>query len=213
MKPGAWRAWRVTYGLPCCSAIVGSEHMAISTRRSARFRRDFRKASPWQAIHPGARAFSYLPNDVYKPAEWIVHTLVDVVAKGGNFEIGYGPMPNGTWPQQVIERLREVGNWMKVNGEAIYATRPYGTFSEGEDTRFTRSKDGATIYLIALKWPGRELRTRLAKISNADEVTLLGVPGKLAWRLDGDAAVIVLPNLTTKPCDYAWRFRIRRAAL
>jgi len=169
----------------------------------------FQEGSPWQAIHPGAQAFSYLPNDNYKPAEWIVHTLVDVVAKGGNLEIGYGPMPNGTWPRPVIERLRDVGKWMKVNGEAIYATRPYSTFREGDDVRFTRSKDGATLYLITLKWPGRELRSRLANVSSGDEITLLGVPAKLKWRLDGDTAVITVPDLASKPCDYAWAFRIR----
>jgi alpha-L-fucosidase len=139
-------------------------------------------------------------------------SLVDVVAKGRNFEVGYGPMPNGTWPRPVIECLREVGKWMKVNGEAIYATRPFSTFSEGEDIRFTRSKDGATLYLITLKWPGRELRTRLAKVSTGDEITLLGVAAKIAWRSDGDTAVIALPDLTSKPCDYAWVFRIRRKA-
>jgi hypothetical protein len=63
-----------------------------------------------------------------------------------------------------------------------------------------------------LKWLGRELRIRLAKVSTGDEITLLGVAAKIAWRSDGDTAVIALPDLTSKPCDYAWVFRIRRKA-
>ena len=171
----------------------------------------FNRDSPWQAIYPGGEAFSYFPNDIYKPAEWIIDTLVDVVAKGGNFEVGYGPMPNGTWQKPVVERLREVGKWLEVNGEAIYATRPFSDFKEGDNVRFTSSKDGETLYLITLKWPDRELRTKSAKLSKGDEITMLGVPGKVMWRPEGDQAVISVPRPSTKPCDYAWVFRIRRA--
>ena len=52
----------------------------------------------WKVIYPCGRAFSYRPNDVYKPAEWIVENLIQITAKGGNFEVGFGPMPNGEWP-------------------------------------------------------------------------------------------------------------------
>jgi alpha-L-fucosidase len=171
----------------------------------------FQEGSPWQEIYPGAEAFSYLPNDTYKPAEWIVHTLVDVVAKGGNFEVGYGPMPNGKFPEQAIERLASVGKWMAVNGEAIYATRPYSTFREGDDIRFTRSKDGRTLYAISLKWPGKALRMKLVKMERDTEIELLGNKGKLAWHRDGDAVVIEIPEPVQRrlPCEYAWAFRIR----
>ncbi len=171
----------------------------------------FQEGSPWQEIYPGGEAFSYLPNDIYKPAEWIVHTLIDVVAKGGNFEVGYGPMPNGKFPEQAIERLASVGKWMAVNGEAIYATRPYSTFREGDDIRFTRSKDGRTLYAISLKWPGKALRMKLVKMERETEIELLGNKGKLAWHRDGDAVVIEIPEPVQRrlPCEYAWAFRIR----
>jgi alpha-L-fucosidase len=171
----------------------------------------FQPGSPWQEIYPGGQAFSYLPNDIYKPVEWIVHTLVDVVAKGGNFEVGYGPMPNGRFPGEAVERLRSVGKWMAVNGEAIYATRPYTAFREGDALRFTRSKDGRTIYAIALKWPGKTLSTKLVKVGNGAEINMLGSSAKLGWHRAGDAVVIEIPEALQqhRPCEYAWVFRIR----
>jgi len=174
----------------------------------------FQPGSPWQEIYPGGEAFSYLPNDVYKPAEWIVHTLVDIVAKGGNFEVGYGPMPNGRFPPEVVERLRDVGKWMDVNGEAIYATRPCFTFREGDDIRFTSSKDRRTVYVIALKWPGKTLYTRLAKVEDGAVIEMLGAPGTLAWHRERDAVVIEIPETLqqNRPCKYAWVFRIRNGA-
>ena len=80
--------------------------------------------------------------------------LIDIVAKGGNFQVGFGPDPTGAWPTQMIERVSYVGDWLKVNGEAIYATRPYLRYHEGKDLRFTRSKDKKFLYIISLKWPG-----------------------------------------------------------
>jgi alpha-L-fucosidase len=171
----------------------------------------FQPGSPWQEIYPGGEAFSYLPNDVYKPAEWIVHTLVDVVAKGGNFEVGYGPMPSGRFPEEAVTRLRAVGKWLSVNGEAIYGSRPYSTFQEGDDVRFTRSKDGRTVYAISLKWPGDTFRTKLVKPGRGADITLLGSQAKLAWHREGRGVVVEIPgSLQEKhPCDYAWVFRIR----
>ena len=67
---------------------------------------------------------AYERNPNYKPARTLVHTLVDVVAKGGNYLIGIGPSPDGTWDETAYDRLREIGSWVRVNGEAIYATRP-----------------------------------------------------------------------------------------
>ena len=171
----------------------------------------FQPGSPWQEIYPGGQAFSYLPSDIYKPAEWIVHTLADVVAKGGNFEVGYGPMPDGRFPEDVVERLRAVGKWMSVNGEAIYGTRPYTSFREGDGIRFTRSKDGRTVYLIALEWPGKEIGTKLVKVNDGATIDMLGVAGKLAWHRSGDAVTIEIPAAIEqkRPCEFAWVFRIR----
>ena len=171
----------------------------------------FEESQPWQVIYPGGEAFSYLPNDIYKPKEWILKSLIDIVSKGGNFEVGFGPMPNGKWPLEVVERLEWVGNWLKVNGDAIYKTRPYQTYHEGEDIRFTRSKDGKTVYAISLKWPGSELRLKSVPVVPGSEITMLGAHEKLNWHQDKDQIVIDIPESTAKnrPCEFAYAFKLK----
>jgi len=80
-------------------------------------------AMPWEAITQLTRRWACQPNDVFMSKEWLLSTLVDVVAKGDNFASGRSPLPNGTFPQETIERLAFVGDWLRVNGEAIYARK------------------------------------------------------------------------------------------
>ena len=79
---------------------------------------------PWEVPMPMARSWSFVPNDVYKTPRVLIQMLVDVVAKGGNLLLNIGPGPDGTWHDAAYERLAALGAWMKVNSEAIYATRP-----------------------------------------------------------------------------------------
>jgi alpha-L-fucosidase len=162
-------------------------------------------------IYPGGQAFSYLPNDVYKPREWVLESLIDIVAKGGNFEVGYGPMPNGTWPKETVERLIYVGDWLNVNGEAIYATRPWKIYKQGEDIRFTRSKDGQYLYAISLKWPGNRFLVESAPAVPGSPILMLGVEKPLRWQQQGNSLAIEIPPevAANKPCQQAFAFKIR----
>ena len=64
--------------------------------------------------------------DDYKSARELILTLIDLVSRGGNFLLDIGPNGDGTIPPLMEERLLEIGNWLKVNGEAIYGTRTAG---------------------------------------------------------------------------------------
>jgi alpha-L-fucosidase len=169
---------------------------------------------PWQAIEQLGSAWAYQPNDAYKPKEWLVETLVDCCAKGGNFMPGVSPMASGQFPGETIERLEYAGAWLKINGEAIYATRPRdGTlWKEGPDVRFTRSKDRKNVYAISLKWPGRELRLRSVRAVEGSTIRMLGHDRPLAWRRDADALVVEIPeelqNEANRPCKQAYAFKI-----
>lgn len=173
-----------------------------------------RKNIPWQAIEQIGTAWAYQPNDTYKPKEWLVATLVDCCAKGGNFMPGVSPMANGQFPPQTIERLEYTGAWLKVNGEAIYGTRPRdgSLWNEGPDVRFTRSKNGKYVYAISLKWPGRELRLRTVRATAGSAIQMLGCPEALAWRQDVDCLTINIPEHlqaeADRPCRQAYAFRI-----
>ena len=165
----------------------------------------------WMVIYPGGQAFSYLPNDIYKPREWVLESLIDIVAKGGNFEVGYGPMPDGTWPQETVERLVYVGDWLNVNGEAIYATRAWKIYKQGDDVRFTRSKDGRYLYAISLKWPGNKFVVKTVRAVPGSPVLMLGVKKPLRWQQQGDSLAIEIPPevAANKPCQQAFAFKIR----
>jgi alpha-L-fucosidase len=165
----------------------------------------------WKVIYPCGTSFSYIPDDRYHPAEWVLESLITVCAKGGNFEVGFGPMANGRWAPEAVERLEYVGEWLKVNGEAIYNTRPRKTFHEGKDLWFTSSKDGRTVYAINLKWPGNQLAIRSVHPVRGSQVYLLGAQQPLKWRQQGDTCVIEIPAELAehKPSRQAFTFKLR----
>jgi len=166
----------------------------------------------WEAIDFIGGAWGWQPDDNYKPKEWIVTTLIEAVSKGGNCCLNVSPMPNGRFDPEYVSRLEYVGDWLKVNGEAIYKTRPRpgGFWKEGNDIRFTRSKDHRYVYAICLKWPGDRLALRSVRAKEGSQIRMLGVPAPLPWRQDADALVITIPADVekSKPCVQAYAFKV-----
>jgi alpha-L-fucosidase len=93
-------------------------------------------------------------DDHWKSAETLIHNLVDIASKGGNYLLNVGPTSEGLFPAASVERLRAVGQWMKVNGAAIYDTTasPFKHLPWGRCTKQVTS-DGATLYLHVFNWP------------------------------------------------------------
>lgn len=175
-------------------------------------------AMPWFVIYPLGRSFSYEPDPAqHKGGPWIVHNLVDAVAKGGAFMVGIGPDANGRFHPTAVENLKEAGAWLEVNGEAIYATRPRegDLWREGDQIRYTRSRDGRHVYAIALAWPGPVLTLERVQPAAGSVVTMLGVERPLAWARAGEGVSIRLPKAlqdpARRPCATAWVFRIQPA--
>lgn len=123
---------------------------------------------------------------------------------------GVSPLPNGAFPQEMVEILEYAGKWLKVNGEAIYGTRPWTVFNDGDDVRFTRAKDGDHVYAINLKWPGESLTLPALRAREGSQVTMLGVGTPLKWRQGREGLVIRIPDslAQNKPCEQAFAFRI-----
>jgi alpha-L-fucosidase len=164
-----------------------------------------------------------------------IHWLADTVSKNGTFILNVPGRPDGTIDSKERKIVEEIGKWMKVNGEAIYATRPWKVFGEGpakvtegkfqgesikkvtaEDIRYTRNKAGTVIYAIALGWPEgrmtlRSLGTAAAtKPGKVVHVELLGSHGHPVWTQTASALNVTLPR--GRPAtDYSAALKIHLA--
>ena len=174
---------------------------------------DKRVDRPWMVIYTLAGQFAYEPDGTkYKSGQWILTNLIDIVAKGGNFMPSIGPNANGCFHLEAIKRLQYVGDWLKVNGEAIYGTRPWTHWKEGENIRFTRSKDEQFVYAINLSWPGESLRLRSVAPRSGTKVRMLGVSEPLEWSMgEQDELLVKLParlqDAANRPCQQAYVFK------
>lgn len=164
---------------------------------------------PWETNMTLTQSWGHTFEPRYKSTEYLIHTLVDVVAKGGNFLLNVAPTPQGTWEEEAYRRLEELGAWMEVNGEGIYGTRNYAVYGEGDHLRFTQSKDGETIYLFSTIWPGETLQVRSVHVGEEAEITLLGFPEPLEWWQDSQGLHVRLPPGARGASRHAWGFRIR----
>lgn len=163
---------------------------------------------PWETCMTMTANWGYVPGARYKSAEQIVRHLVDIVAKGGNYLLNIGPTPQGTLEPAAYERLQEIGKWMKVNGSAIYATRMWHVYGQGDSIRFTRSKDGKTLNAFALEWPGSHLLLRGVPVAQVQSVVMLGDGIPLQWDVTDKGVVIVLPQDLKAKGRYVWTFQI-----
>ncbi len=126
--------------------------------------------------------------------------------------LNVGPAPDGTWSEEVYERLDKIGAWMNVNGTAIYGTKGREHFKEGK-IRFTVSKNGSVnaVYLADEDedQPPAELVIRGVKSSENTHVEMLGY-GKLEWEKVSGGLKVFIPEKIRKspPCDYAWSFKV-----
>lgn len=157
---------------------------------------------PWEScITIGSSWYHTGPNENYKSATWAIHTLVKIVAKGGNLLLGIGPDKTGEFPTVVYERLAEIGKWMEVNGEAIYNTKPLAPYQQ-ESLCFTQSKDGKTKYAIYLKAEDSDLPDTIqfpAEFAGESaEIQLLGYEGILQVITKDGIGSIIIPNSIKK---------------
>jgi len=172
---------------------------------------------PWFTIYPLGTDFSYDPVGAnYKGTEWIVHNLADTVAKGGGLQIGVGPSGHGEFHPEAIRQMKATGDWLKVNGEAIYFTRPRSStdWSEGDAVRYTRSKDSRFVYAILTAWPGKQIVLKSVRPYPGSNVTLLGSQKQLSWSIDPARGTIIslpeeLQQDRNRPCSYAWSLKFQ----
>jgi len=171
----------------------------------------------WEATRGLGRSFGYNAEegpDDYLSANELIDSFVDIVSKNGNLLLNLGPKADGTIPEIQAERVRALGEWLDVNGEAIYGSR-YWRQAEDDDTnvpvRYT--VNGESLYATALEWPGRELRLGAdIAVERSTRITLLGAGSKpLRWRQEDGALVVSMPaeGETATTARHAYAFEIR----
>jgi len=165
----------------------------------------------WEECRGIGASFGYNRNEDisdYRGAAELIHLLVDIVSKGGNLLLDVGPTADGRIPVIMQQRLVEIGQWLQVNGEAIYGTRPWRQTSEGEGLRYTCKGDA--VYAICMGWPGRELILSVPKPTREATVTMLGHSGFLASHQVGGKLHIDIPPLSVDevPCRHAYVLKL-----
>ena len=157
----------------------------------------------------------------------VIHLLADCVSKNGNLMLNVGLRPDGSLPETFRRELQIIGDWLKINGEAIYNTRPFRVFGEGpfqkpknksqfndseykfiaQDIRFTQSKDAKTIYAISLGVPTEPLRIKTLGADKISGITLLGSDAKVDWKQE--AGALIIQPIKKRPSQHAVVFKVQ----
>jgi alpha-L-fucosidase len=168
---------------------------------------------PWETCMTMGDSWSYIVHENYKSPGRLIHTLCDIVSKGGNMLLNIAPGPDGEWHPEAYQRLQEIGAWMHVNSEAIYDTKTWAEGRPQGNILFTRKGD--VLYAIYLagrqetNMPDQIVLHQITPVPGS-QITLLGSKDPVQYKSIGTDTIIWLPDSVRQkpPCNYAWVLKL-----
>lgn len=180
--------------------------------------------TPWMTdITLGQSRWMYVEGHKYKTADLVIRNMIDVWSKNGVVLLNVSPKANGIINQEQRGVLKQIGDWLKIHGEAVYGTRSHTIFGYGpakakdgshggqsskieytaKDIRFTVSKDKKAMYVFFLGKPKAGKRIQMRTIggyhrnitpSPIKDVTLLGTGQKVKWEQTTESFYLTIPD-------------------
>jgi alpha-L-fucosidase len=139
---------------------------------------------PWESCMTLGNSWSYVPNDQYKSSRKVIHLLTEIVSKNGNLLLNIGPAPDGEWDPNAYARLQDIGQWMQVNGEAIYDAEADAALPGQGKWVFTKKQDCIyAIYQLADKEAISEIyKLNINSVSPIKKIQILGTDQKIIFK-------------------------------
>ena len=163
----------------------------------------------WQSCTTFGTSFGFLEGDKYKTIKGVIRDMVEVVSRNGNFLINIGPKADGSLVPEQVERLKAMGEWLKINGDAIYGSR-YWKVNHQKSPKLAFTTNGKKLYAISLDEPRKPFNidaTAGWKPEQVLAVRLLGSDAKVQWAVTDDGLQITPPK-DLGQSQYAWSFEI-----
>jgi alpha-L-fucosidase len=153
------------------------------------------EGSNWETCMTMNGSWGWRDDNKWKSTETLIHNLVDIASKGGNYLLNVGPKPDGTFPEESIQRLKEIGNWMDTNGESIYGTQasPFNVFPWGRCTKKTE-KGKTILYFTVFDWPENGELVIPEMKSKVRSAKLLATNKKVKTTLSSEGLALKLPG-------------------
>lgn len=169
---------------------------------------------PWESCITLTNDWGWVPNAAYKTPAKVVSLLAEIVAKGGSLLLGVGPTAEGVFEDEAVKRMEQIGQWMKVNGEAIYSTVRVADYNDGK-VWFTGSKDGKTIYAIqaiddATGQVPEEISWSVNVPSKGTRITLLQNGKRVKYSVQDGKVVIKLPAGVDRTQPLAFKYKTNK---
>ena len=169
---------------------------------------------PWETCMTMGNSWSYVPNDKYKSAKQLVQTLIKIVSRGGSLLLNIGPGPDGDWDPVAYERLKDIGAWIKINGEGIYGSISVAPYASGNQF-FTKNKNQNILYSFwlaekdELQLPA-EISFPVSVTQVVKKVSLLGIQQPLNFTMKDGVVKIKIPAdvQQNRSLNYAAAFKL-----